>query len=273
MAANEQKRFEQRLQRSPELNSAFVEMQHTRSMLRSLPSRRAPRSFTLTPQMVGTPQRKPGGLFSFFALRTMQVSAALSSLLLIIVLIGDFLTTALQPAMLASAPQPAAMQAPVQEESLPPAAPAAPLPTAATTAETAFQALEAAPTPLADAALQKALPSPSPLGLPGEAVGAAQAEIPATAAVSELAPAPLAEMEKEEKRSAEAPPTTTSLPTLLPPSQADDTSLATQVISPSPDQTKPPTRWGWRLLEIGLAVLAVISFVLLWVISRSRRAA
>jgi hypothetical protein len=46
-------RLESRLQSDPELASILKELRQSRSLLRQLPQRRAPRNFTLTPQMVG----------------------------------------------------------------------------------------------------------------------------------------------------------------------------------------------------------------------------
>jgi hypothetical protein len=46
-------RLESRLQSDPELATILKELRQTRSLLRQLPQRRAPRNFTLTPKMVG----------------------------------------------------------------------------------------------------------------------------------------------------------------------------------------------------------------------------
>jgi len=46
-------RLESRLQTDPELASVLKELRQARGVLRQLPQRRAPRSFTLTPKMVG----------------------------------------------------------------------------------------------------------------------------------------------------------------------------------------------------------------------------
>ena len=46
-------RLEARLQTDPELASALKNLREARGVLRSLPQRRAPRNFTLTPKMVG----------------------------------------------------------------------------------------------------------------------------------------------------------------------------------------------------------------------------
>jgi len=46
-------RLESRLQTEPQLASILQDLRQTRSLLRQLPQRRAPRNFTLTPKMVG----------------------------------------------------------------------------------------------------------------------------------------------------------------------------------------------------------------------------
>ena len=50
---SETARLESRLQTEPELASVLIDLRQARSLLRQLPQRRAPRSFTLTPRMVG----------------------------------------------------------------------------------------------------------------------------------------------------------------------------------------------------------------------------
>ena len=50
---NESKRLETRLAADPELASVLSDIRATRSILRKLPTRKAPRNFTLTRQMVG----------------------------------------------------------------------------------------------------------------------------------------------------------------------------------------------------------------------------
>ena len=46
-------RLETRLKNEPALRAVFEEMGQTRTLLRKLPARRAPRNFTLTPKMAG----------------------------------------------------------------------------------------------------------------------------------------------------------------------------------------------------------------------------
>ena len=82
--------LEARLSVDPGLSAALGEIQRTRDVLRSLPRMRAPRNFTLTPQMVG--QRSP--LRARPAARLAPVfgfASALATFLLILVVAGDFL--------------------------------------------------------------------------------------------------------------------------------------------------------------------------------------
>lgn len=53
LSASESARLEARLGSEPELRSVLQDLRGTRSLLRQLPMRKAPRSFKLTPQMVG----------------------------------------------------------------------------------------------------------------------------------------------------------------------------------------------------------------------------
>jgi anti-sigma factor RsiW len=76
--------LEARVQSNPDLRAALEDLSRTRAMLRSLPRLKAPRSFKLTPEMAG--QRQPRRLYPIF-----QFASALSSLMLILVLLSDFL--------------------------------------------------------------------------------------------------------------------------------------------------------------------------------------
>jgi len=109
--------FEARLQKESELRAALQEIQAIRSLVREMPRLRAPHAFTLSPQMVKA--RKPG-FFTLAAFRTMQVSAALSGILLVIILAGDLILSRFtaQPSFAPQAPA-AAIQleaAPALEE-------------------------------------------------------------------------------------------------------------------------------------------------------------
>jgi hypothetical protein len=75
---NEAARLQMRIAADPELSSIYRQLSQTRTLLRKLPARRAPRNFTLTPKMAGvkapTPRNVP--LFRF--------ASAFASLLLIL---------------------------------------------------------------------------------------------------------------------------------------------------------------------------------------------
>lgn len=75
--------MEQRLKAEPELARALKQFEATRILLRRVPQRRVPRPFTLTPQMIG--QLAPRRGWNSYGL----VSAA-ASLLLVVVILGDF---------------------------------------------------------------------------------------------------------------------------------------------------------------------------------------
>jgi hypothetical protein len=97
---SERSRLEARLQVDPGLRTALEELRRTRAVLRSTPHPRAPRKFTLTPEMVGArPAWRLAPALGFVS--------ALASIALIFALIGDiFGWTA--PAAPAAVPQLAA---------------------------------------------------------------------------------------------------------------------------------------------------------------------
>ena len=81
LSTAETRRLEARLQADPEARAALEEMSVTRQLLRSAPHFRAPRNFTLTPEMARQNARR-----SFFpALPVFRFSAALAALALIAV--------------------------------------------------------------------------------------------------------------------------------------------------------------------------------------------
>lgn len=82
--------LEARLSADPDLSAALGELQRTRDALRNLPRLRAPRNFTLTPQMVG--QRSIGRPRSVARLAPVfGFASALATFLLILVILGDWL--------------------------------------------------------------------------------------------------------------------------------------------------------------------------------------
>lgn len=72
-------RLEKRLSSDARLRAEYEDLKRTRSLLRSLPKRRVPRNFTLTPDMVRAPRRK----FSFIV-PALRLSSSAAALLLVL---------------------------------------------------------------------------------------------------------------------------------------------------------------------------------------------
>ncbi len=87
LPAGEQRRLESRLAQEPALRASLEEMRRTRLLLRSLPRARAPRNFTLKPNMIPA---RPRPVFSFAALSWSALSA-LAALILAVIFISDFI--------------------------------------------------------------------------------------------------------------------------------------------------------------------------------------
>jgi hypothetical protein len=115
LSAKERTRLETQLNQAPELRSALEELRRTRSVLRSQPKVRAPRNFTLTPEMAGLkagPARRAPG-YPFF-----RLASALAGFLFLMVLVGDLtglpsrlgLGGAAQPGLVAMAPSDAQLE-------------------------------------------------------------------------------------------------------------------------------------------------------------------
>ena len=113
MTPNERRRLEEQLSRSPALQTALNELRQTRMMLRSLPRLKAPRNFTLKPEMVQVRRARP--LFSWGTI-SFSAASALAALLLFVFFMGDFLGY-FTPSNLAfnSASQPAGAQSPASQ--------------------------------------------------------------------------------------------------------------------------------------------------------------
>ena len=84
LGEREQKRLEARLETDQDLQQALEELSRTRALLRSQPKMRAPRNFTLTPEMAGIRERRPPRTYPFF-----RFASALATVLLVLVVIGD----------------------------------------------------------------------------------------------------------------------------------------------------------------------------------------
>lgn len=113
LSPQEVSRLEEDLRRNPQWQLALDELRETRALLRRAPRYRAPRNFTLTPEMVEKTARP--GLFSFLSAR---FAASMAALALTAVLILQFLPALRFAAPMAAAPAPQAQQA-VEMESAP----------------------------------------------------------------------------------------------------------------------------------------------------------
>lgn len=90
LSSKEQDLIEARLKSNPDLRRILGELHQNRAAMRSLPRLRAPHNFTLSPEFAGVkPKRRAYPAFG--------IVSALSSLVLILVLVGDFL---FQPTMI-----------------------------------------------------------------------------------------------------------------------------------------------------------------------------
>jgi anti-sigma factor RsiW len=102
--ARQRDQLEARLRSTKELADTLQGLTQTRTLLRSLPKLKAPRSFRLTPEMAGksaTPRLYPA----------FQFASILASLLLVLVLAGDFLGLGASTASRMTAPAAAPMLA------------------------------------------------------------------------------------------------------------------------------------------------------------------
>jgi len=132
--------LESRLSSDPGLRIALDDLRSTRGLLRQLPSRRAPRNFTLTPQMAGvkppTPRLVP--VFRF--------ATAIATFLFIISFVINGLVTLSAPSFAAARP-PSIADAAAPMSAAQEAAPAAPQPFAAnaTTGTSAPRSMAASP--------------------------------------------------------------------------------------------------------------------------------
>jgi anti-sigma factor RsiW len=253
LSPKERDRLEKRLRLSADLRAAMEDLRRTRALLRSQPRLKAPRNFTLTPEMVGrsAPRRRlqwsPSSLSP-----ALNLVSALAGLLFVVILVTDLLN--LGPAGIPMAAQPAAKQAATEQVALM-AEPQAALETSEA------QPMEA-PAAVAPAAESQAF---SPTGTPGTGASPPAAEsnlaypgstaeaggdFPTTSA-AEAIPVPT-EPELQAQRAAQEtyPPAAIEEPTE---SQAADSSAAAE----TPAETTLNFGIEWRALEIALAVIAL----------------
>jgi hypothetical protein len=226
LAPRERAHLESRLQGDHQLRIALGELRRTRTILRSQPRLRAPRNFTLTPQMAGMPRRSPPSLYP-----VLRLASVLAGLLFVVVLAGDLLTAPRQTSLRQPAPNTAARQ--VEQ-----AAPKRALPASAT--PEAYPGLAAAlppaaPTTVAADTAPLGAGSPTETSVPpaAESNPSPTETVPSIAAASiqKLAQAGLTETAQAEKL---IPPTPTSFMKLGAPISPTETVSAEQLpLSPT----------------------------------------
>jgi hypothetical protein len=279
LAQKDRSRLEKRLQASVELRTALDELRRTRSVIRSQPRLRAPRNFTLTPEMVG--RRKPNWSFpSLFP--ALGMTSALASALLVVVFLLDLLGGGA-----AGAPSMAAIQV-TQEASL--------KSYAATEAPAAMlesgQTLEAAPAAPQSPSAQGQGEAPAAVELPAteapamaleavEAATSSQSALAATESASPPAiptPAPMFSDTLSNQQEAISPDT--PAPTTSPASGgfseypgSQEPGSPEQATSTGDQQAEgvqqPPRFWTpFRLLEAVLALIAVAAGTAAFLIRR-----
>jgi hypothetical protein len=242
LSSGKRAQLDARMQTNPELRAALDELTKTRAMLRSLPRLKAPHSIKLTPEMVG--QKQPRRLYPFF-----QFASALSSLMLVLILLSDFLGFSLPVPSGRMASQ--ALEAPVAAEVFVESAPESlemempaeqPMDAAKTAPDEQARMIE---TEEVQALLAEGTSIPEP-------AAEAEAYLAAPAAPEEAPPNLLME-------SADVPPgasVTGDLPEELPvPAQAAPEAEADQTAS-IVDRGTSAGFSGMRILQISLALVA-----------------
>jgi len=240
LSSGKRAQLEARMQANPELRAALDDLAQTRAMLRSLPRLKAPRSFRLTTEMVG--QKQPRRMYPYF-----QFASAISSLLLVLVLIGDFLGIGLQAAMpqMASQAPDVILTSEVMLESAPESL------VMEMPAEEPAPVLKAAPNEegeLEDTALPQEERAAG--AIPAEPTVEAEAYLAAPPAAEEVAPALMME-------AAEALPQATVA--------ADTPATVPQIAEPEtnrPDASVQVANSSLRVLQISLALITLVTGLL-----------
>ncbi len=238
-------RLERRLAADPNLRSVLDDLRAARGLLRQLPMRKAPRNFTLTPQMVG---KKPPLPRSYPAFRFVTALATL-------LFFASMGVNALVPQMArtqafgrggAGAPEMNSAQAPAA------AATAAPLmatePPAAATEAPALQVPAATQGPA----------TPTSAEAPSIGMAPMMTATPATGAGFVSTPPPSAE---DTARAAVETPSEKSAPGAAVPYQ-DQTQTANGFVAPRP-KIQPPVPPVWEILLAGIAVLGAVVMLLM----------
>jgi anti-sigma-K factor RskA len=263
LSARERSRLEARLRESSELRQALQELQRVRTFLRSQPKMRAPRNFTLTPEMVGM-RRRP--VQRSRAYPVFRLASVLATILFVLVLVGDFISGpgSLRVSESAPAPQIVAMATEQAEE----AQRAAPPGFGGEAQPEQEEAPKAFEVPQEEAAEQG-----TPTGSPG--VMMLQQATPQPSTQGQLAPQATVVPPGEEAPRVAAPLVGKSYP-------SEGESLeADQGLEPQAEQAQPyeePLREQaqergvriepWRIAEISLAVIAVLTGLIALILRR-----
>jgi len=103
LSVRENTRLEKRLETDNVLKAALLEIQKIKAILQSQPIIKAPRNFTLTPEMVGQKTASPFKVNLFSSLR---IASILATILFLVVFLGDLAFQIYQPMpmMVAQAP-------------------------------------------------------------------------------------------------------------------------------------------------------------------------
>jgi hypothetical protein len=245
--------LEERLQSNPNLRSILGELHQNRAALRSLPRLRAPRNFTLSPELVGIkPKKRPYPTFGLVS--------AFSSLVLILVLVGDFLMNPAmtaqpadeQQALLAATAEIAQDMEPFTEKAL------EGTPTILTT-EQPVVAAQAEPITETDA---MALRGAAGTGEPTAETSLGVESLSSLNPLETVTPSPDGYISTP--TTSAIPPTDT--PTIMPPIAATEITIEERIESvvpstPTPIETQPsPSGIPFiRILEISLGVITIIT--------------
>jgi hypothetical protein len=254
-------RLESRLEQSPELRSALEELRRTRAVLRSQRRLRAPRNFTLTPEMAGVRLGfRPGARPISSSYPVLRLASVLATIFFIFITIGDLAVRMAAPAPMTVAvsqdqpvmapfgmggggggaevpPAPAAVEEPVME---------APAP--------AEEALQAAPAPT------------QALLAEGEAFSAMASAVPDEKAVVVTPLSLVGTPSLSGTPSLPGTPTPAEAAKLLAPEAAEpqDAAQAMENVAPAEPaerQTTPTSQLTWqpllRIIQVLLAVLAI----------------
>jgi len=254
LAPKERQLLEVRLQARADLRAALEELRRTREVLRRRLPVRAPRNFTLTPEMAGIRQKARPGLSLF---PTMRLASVLSTFLFVLVVMGDlFLGSRLgaPSIMVAEQRQAAQVQTEAPAVEAPPAAAPevalqAPAPVSAEpTAQALAKSFESAnPTPLAELAqpipmITENIQSSGQPGVGGAGGGEGTAD---QAALSQMAAA----------ATATPLPTPTLTPSATP--EAPPEQFADRYAAKEGETDALANRALWRWVELILAVVGV----------------